>query len=149
VVVKGDFLMKGYWKLPAVTEQTIKGGYLYTGDMGEIDEEGFIYLSGRKKDVITTGGNVVFPREVEEVLYTHPAVREVAVVGTPDEGLGEAVVAFVILKPGQQVTAEEMVEFCRRSVAEYAVPRSVVFVPELPRNPTGKVLKRELKEKYG
>lgn len=148
IIAKGDELMMGYWKMPEATAQAIRNGYIYTGDMATLDEDGYVYLTGRKKDMIISGGNKFFPREIEEVIYHHPSVLEVAVVGIPDEKLGEVIKAFVIPKEGKTVKPEEIVKFCQKSLPEPAVPRSVEFVTQLPKNPMGKVLRRVLKDEY-
>lgn len=149
IVARGPRLMKGYWKREEATRQTIRGGWLYTGDLGYMDEDGYIYLAGRAKDFIKRGGEMISPEEVEQVLMSHPAVDDAAVIGVPDEEWGERVRAVVVLKPGASVTEEELIEFCRQRLASFKKPESVVFVEELPRNPMGKVLKRVLREKYG
>ncbi len=149
LIAKSDILMKGYWKLPQATAETLKGGYLRTGDLASMDEERYIYLVDRKKDVITSGGETVYPRDIEEVLYRHPSVLEAAVIGVPDEKLGEAVKAIVVLREGERATEKEIIEFCQQSLADYATPSSVEFTDMVPRNPSGKVLRRELREKYG
>ena len=145
IIARGDTVMKGYWKLPGPTAETLRGGYLHTGDMATVDEEGYIYTFDRKKDVIVCGDNKISSREVEEIIYGHPAVAEAAVVGIPDVELGEMVKAVLVLKEGRQATAEEIIEFCQRSLPPHAVPRRVEFTSALPRNPMGKVLKRDLR----
>jgi long-chain acyl-CoA synthetase len=146
LLVKGPNVMKGYLNQPEATEEALKGGWLHTGDMARIDEEGYIFIVDRKKDMILTGGFNVYPREAEEVLYTHPAVSEAAIIGILDEEKGELATAFVILKPGQEADEEELITFCRERIAVYKAPRRVRFVDELPRSPSGKVLKRLLRE---
>jgi long-chain acyl-CoA synthetase len=123
----------------------MRGGWFHTGDLGYRDEDGFFYIVDRSKDLVIRGGFNVYPREVEEVLNEHPAVREAAVVGRPDERLGEEVVAFVSLRPGSAAEPEEVVAFCRERLAAYKYPREVVVVDELPKGPSGKVLKTELR----
>ena len=147
VIVRTDAMMKGYWKLPQATAEVIRGGYLYTGDLGSLDEEGYLYLMGRKKEILTIRGRNIYPWEVEEVLYRHPTVKEAAVVGVPHEKLGLLVKAFVALKRGKGATEEEIIDFCRQHLADYAVPGSVEFVDKLPRTTTGKVLKEELRKR--
>ena len=149
IITRADYLMKGYWKMPEATAEAIKGGYLYTGDMATMDDEGYIYLSDRKKDMITTGGKTVVPREVEEIIYRHPSVLEAAVIGMPDEKLGEAVKAIVVLREGKGATQEELVGLCRQNLAEHAVPKCIEFIDKLPRSPMHKVLRKTLREKYG
>jgi len=144
IIIRGDHVMKGYWKLPAATAETIKGDWLYSGDLATVDEEGYIYISDRKKDTISSGGKTVFPREVEEVIFRHGAVAEAAVVGVSDEQLGQAVAAFIVLREGAQPAPGDIIQLCRESLPDYAVPKRVEFVDKLPRNPTGKVLRRLL-----
>jgi len=148
IIVKSDHIMKGYWKNPEMTAETIKDGWLYTGDMGKFDEKGYIYIVDRRKDMIISGGENIFSREVEEVLYTHPSVLEAAVIGIPDEKWGESVKALIVLKKGKKATEEEIIEYCKRNLTSYKKPKSVEFMDSLPKNPTGKILKRELREKY-
>jgi acyl-CoA synthetase (AMP-forming)/AMP-acid ligase II len=148
VVVRGEIVMAGYWNQPEATAEVLRGGWLHTGDIGMMDERGYLYLLDRKKDLIISGGNNIYPREVEEVLQRHPAVYEVAVIGVPDPLWGESVHAVVALRPGQVVTEEELIAFCREHLASYKKPRSVEFVAELPKNAYGKILKRELRERY-
>jgi acyl-CoA synthetase (AMP-forming)/AMP-acid ligase II len=140
--------MRGYWNLPDATREALRDGWMHTGDAGILDERGYLFIQDRVKDMIVSGGENVYPREVEEVLFRHPAVADAAVIGVPDERYGEAVKALVVLREGQCASAEEITEFCRPHLAGYKRPRSVDFVDGLPRNPTGKVLKRELREKY-
>jgi long-chain acyl-CoA synthetase len=145
IVLRGHNVMKGYYKNPEATAEALKGGWFHTGDLGYRDEDGFFFIVDRKKELIIRGGFNVYPREVEEVLYSHPAVVEAAVIGVPDERLGEEVMAVVALKPGQQATEEEIVGFCKERVAAYKYPRSVRFLDELPKGATGKIAKKELK----
>jgi len=144
IVIKGHNVMKGYWNRPEATEETIRDGWFHSGDMAEVDEDGYFFIVDRKKDMIIRGGYNVYPREIEEVLYEHPAVREAAVVGVPDDNLGEEVGAAVSLKEGAEASAEELREFVKDQVAAYKYPREVWFVDELPKGPTGKILKREI-----
>ncbi len=146
IIARGDQITRGYWKRPDETEKTLKDGWLYTGDLATLDREGYIYIVDRRKDMIISGGENIYPREVEEVIYTHPAVSEVAVIGVPDKKWGEAVKAVIILKQGKHVTEKEIIELCKRNLASYKKPRTVQFVKNLPRTPTGKILKRELRE---
>jgi long-chain acyl-CoA synthetase len=149
IVAKGPNLMVGYWNKRQETADVLRDGWLYTGDLATVDEEGYIYIIDRKKDMIITGGENVFSTEVENVLYTHPAILEAAVVGVPDATWGEAIKAIVVLKPGMQATADEIIEHCRSRIAHFKVPRSVDFyVGALPKSGSGKILKRELREKY-
>ena len=146
LVVKGPQVMVGYWKNPEETENTLKDGWLYTGDMGYMDEDGYFYIVDRKKDMIIAGGYNIYPREVEEVLYEHPAIQEVAVVGVPDPYRGETVKAFIVLKDGKKVTEEELDKYCRENLAAYKVPRKYEFRDELPKTIVGKILRRQLIE---
>ena len=148
IIVRSQHMMLEYWNKPDDTSSTIVDGWLHTGDMGCYDEKGYIYIVDRKKDMIITGGENVYPREVEEVLYKHPAVQEVAVIGIPDPYWVEKVHAVVTLKKGASTTAEELVALCKKNLAGYKSPKSVEFIDSLPKNPSGKVLKRELREKY-
>ncbi|RWZ55204.1 fatty acid--CoA ligase family protein [Halobacillus fulvus] len=145
LVVQGPNVMKGYYKMPEETAVTIKDGWLYTGDMARVDDEGYFYIVDRKKDMILVGGYNVYPREVEEVLYAHPAVSEVAVVGTPDPELGETVIGFVVVND-PSLTEEDIIEYCRAHLAKYKLPSRVEFMEELPKNTTGKILRRNLRE---
>jgi long-chain acyl-CoA synthetase len=145
IVIKGHNVMKGYWKRDDATAEAIKDGWFHTGDMAQVDEEGYFFIVDRKKDMIIRGGYNVYPREIEEVLYEHPAVREVAVLGVPHDDLGEEVGAAVALKDGEEVSAEDLRAFVKDQVAAYKYPRHIWFVDELPKGPTGKILKREIK----
>jgi fatty-acyl-CoA synthase len=142
VLVRGDVVMRGYWDNPDASAATLAGGWLHTGDIGHLDA-GYLYLTDRAKDVIITGGSNVYPREVEEVLLTHPAVREAAVVGVPDPEWGESVRAFVVV--AGDPTPGELIQWCRSRLASFKKPREVVLVTELPKNAAGKILKRELR----
>jgi long-chain acyl-CoA synthetase len=136
--------MKGYWNRRDATEQVMRDGWFHTGDVARVDDEGYLFIVDRKKDLIIRGGYNVYPRELEEVMYEHPAVREAAVVGVPHEGLGEEVGAAVALKPGADVTPGELRLFMKERVAAYKYPRVIWLVDELPKGPTGKILKREI-----
>ncbi len=148
LIVKGCGVMKEYYKNPEKTAATIKDGWLYTGDMAKTDEEGFIYLVDRKKDVIITGGENIYPAEVEEVLHGHPKIYDVAVIGIPDERLGEIAVAIIDPKPGKKLTEAEISAFCEQNLAKHYRPRRIIF-DKVPRNPTGKIEKPKLRQKYG
>jgi long-chain acyl-CoA synthetase len=146
LLVKGPQVMAGYWNQPDETDQVLKDGWLYTGDIATMDEDGYFYIVDRKKDMILTAGFNVYPREVEEVLYQHPKVLEAAVIGLPDKVRGEKVTAYVVLKPGETATAQEIRTFCRERLAHYKEPRAVHFRDELPKSMAGKVLRRALHE---
>jgi long-chain acyl-CoA synthetase len=146
LLVQGPNVMAGYLNQPRATEEALRGGWLHTGDLARIDEEGYIFIVDRKKDMILTGGFNVYPREIEEVLLGHPAIMEAAVIGIPDEEKGELAAAFIISKIGQTITEKGIIDFCRNKMAVYKAPRRVYFVEELPRNPSGKVLKRLLRD---
>jgi long-chain acyl-CoA synthetase len=145
ILIRGHNIMKGYYKQPEETAEAFRGGWFHTGDLAYADEDGYLFIVDRKKDLVIRGGYNVYPREVEEVLYAHPAVSEAAVVGEPDEALGEEVVAFVSLAPGASVDVADLVAYCQERLAAYKYPRRVTVLPELPKGPTGKILKRELK----
>ncbi|MGZ4344689.1 MAG: long-chain-fatty-acid--CoA ligase [Solirubrobacteraceae bacterium] len=144
IVIRGHNIMKSYWNKPDETDDTLIDGWLYTGDMAKVDEDGYFFIVDRKKDLIIRGGYNVYPREIEEVLYEHPAVREAAVIGVKDDDLGEEVAAAVALKDGEDASAQELRDFVKDQVAAYKYPRQVWFVDELPKGPTGKILKREI-----
>ncbi|MGI9432727.1 MAG: long-chain-fatty-acid--CoA ligase [Myxococcota bacterium] len=148
IVARGNQIMRGYWNLPEATAEALAGGWMHTGDAGIVDEEGYLFIQDRVKDMIVSGGENIYPREVENALFEHPAVADVAVLGVPDEKFGEAVKAIVVLREGAEASSDDLVEFCRSQLAGYKRPRSVDFLPELPRNASGKVLKKELREKY-
>ncbi len=148
ILTRSDLVMKGYWLNPEATAETIKDGWLYTGDMGYLDEKGYLFIMDRSKDMLISGGENIYPREIEEVLIKHPAVREVSVIGVPDEKWGEAIKAIVTLVPGKITTEDELINFCKDHIASYKKPKSVDFIDELPKNNYGKILKRELKAKY-
>ncbi|HWP42376.1 MAG TPA: long-chain fatty acid--CoA ligase [Blastocatellia bacterium] len=148
ICVRGPTVMKGYWRRPEATAESLRGGWLHTGDVGSMDEHGYVYILDRTKDMIISGGSNIFPREVEEVLLKHPAISEVCVIGVPDELWGEAVKAIVVLKEGATADAQEIISFAAKHMADYKKPKSVDFVAEIPKNAYGKVLKRELRERY-
>ncbi len=146
IATSGPQVVPGYWNKPEATAESLPGGELRTGDVGFMDSDGWFYLVDRKKDMINAAGYKVWPREVEDVLYGHPAVREAAVVGVPDKYRGETVKAYVSLKPGATVTEEELIGFCKQQMAAYKYPRSIEFVEDLPKTTTGKILRRELRD---
>ncbi|MEX2290151.1 MAG: long-chain fatty acid--CoA ligase [Mycobacteriales bacterium] len=145
IVLRGPKLFRGYWRNPEATEAAFRGGWFHTGDIGYLDEDGFLYIVDRLKDMIISGGENIASIEVERVLYGYPGLREAAVVARPDERWGEVPVAYVAMEPGVQATEEQVVAHCRQQLAKFKAPSAVVFVDELPRNPSGKVLKRELR----
>ncbi|MEW6273519.1 MAG: long-chain fatty acid--CoA ligase [Bacillota bacterium] len=144
LVIKGPQVMKGYWNRPEETAKALRDGWLYTGDLARMDEDGYFYIVDRKKDLIIAGGYNIYPREVEEVLFTHPKVLEAVVAGVPDPYRGETVKAYIVLREGESATEEEIIEFCRERLAAYKVPRRVEFRKELPKSAVGKLLRRVL-----
>lgn len=148
ILVQGDHIMQGYWKNPEATQETLKDGWIHTRDIGRMDDRGYIFLVDRKSEMIITGGLNVYPQEVEQVLYQHPAVLEAAVFSVPDEKWGETIKAVVVLKPGMKATEEELIEFCKVRLASYKKPSSIDFYPELPKSDTGKILRRALRDPY-
>lgn len=146
IIVRGDTITPGYWNRPEETEAAFKDGWLYTGDMAVMDKEGYVNIVDRKKDMIVTGGENVYSTEVENVLYMHPDVLEAAVIGVPDDHWGEAVKACVVLKDGRTASAEEIISFCKQRIASYKAPKSVEFLPDLPKTGSGKIYKKGLKE---
>ena len=148
IITKGDRLMKGYWNQKESTEQVIKNGWLYTGDLGYIDKDGYIFLSGRLKDFIKRGGEMISPEEVEKVLRSHPAVDEAAIIGIPDLDWGERVRAIIVLNPHQVFDETEIIEFCKSKISSFKKPESVIVTDQLPRNSLGKVLKNVLRDEY-
>jgi long-chain acyl-CoA synthetase len=144
IVIRGYNVMKGYWRRPDATAETIRDGWLYTGDMARVDEDGYFFIVDRKKDLIIRGGYNVYPREIEEVLYEHPDVREAAVLGVPHDEYGEEIGAAVALKEGAATTPDELRDYVKKQVAAYKYPRRVWIVDDLPKGPTGKILKREI-----
>ena len=145
IVIRGHNIMKGYYNNPEATAEAMRGGWFHTGDLAYADDDGFYFIVDRKKDLVIRGGYNVYPREIEEVLYAHPAVAEAAVIGKPDDKLGEEVVAWIAVQPGAAVTAEELIGYCKERLAAYKYPREIRFVDELPKGPTGKILKKELR----
>ncbi|MEI2330684.1 AMP-binding protein, partial [Priestia megaterium] len=145
LIVKGPNVMKGYYKLPEDTEYALRDGWLYTGDLAKMDKEGYFYIVDRKKDLIIVGGYNVYPREVEEVLYAHRDIVEVAVIGVPDPSLGECVKCYVVCN-NQEITEEKLIAYCKEHLAKYKVPSEIEFLKELPKNTTGKILRRALKQ---
>lgn len=146
LIVRGPQVMKGYWNMPEQTAKTLRNGWLYTGDMAKMDEDGYFYIVDRKKDLILAGGFNIYPREVEEVLFEHPKVMEAVVAGVPDQYRGETVKAYIVLKEGEAADEKEIIDFCRERMAAYKVPRKVEFRRELPKSAVGKLLRRVLVE---
>ena len=145
IAIRGHNVMKGYWQRPEETAAVLSAdGWFRTGDMGRVDGDGFFFIVDRKKDLVIRGGFNIYPREIEEVLYEHPAVREAAVLGVPHESLGEEVAAAVVLRDGEQASPEDLREYVKSRVAAYKYPRVVWFTDVLPKGPTGKILKREI-----
>ncbi len=146
IIYSGEAIMKGYWQLPEETSRKLRNGWLHTGDLGMTDEDGYLYIVDRKDDLIISGGINIYPKEVEEILYEHPAIQEASVIGVPDEYWGETVKAIVVLKEGSIATEEEIIKFCAERLAGYKKPKSVEFWKELPKSPQGKILKRSIKD---
>jgi long-chain acyl-CoA synthetase len=146
VICRGPNIMKGYWKQPQATAEALRDGWLHTGDLGTMDNDGYISIADRIKDMIIVSGFNVYPREVEETLFKHPAVADAAVVQYPDPYQGESVMAYVVLKQGESATEQDIIDFCRSQIAVFKCPHKVVFRETLPKNNTGKVLRRELRE---
>jgi long-chain acyl-CoA synthetase len=146
ILIRGHNVMKGYLGRPEATAETLRDGWLHSGDLGFVDEDGFYFIVDRAKDLVIRGGYNVYPREIEEVLYAHPAIGEAAVIGKPDERLGEEVVAVVALRPGESATAEEIIAYTRERLAAYKYPREIRFMAELPKGPSGKILKTALRD---
>ncbi len=149
IIARGDNVTKGYWKLPAETEKAFLGGYFYTGDLATVDAEGYILIVDRAKDIIISGGENIASVEIENVIYTHPNVLECAVIAFPDEKWGEVAKVIVALKPGTELSEQELINYCRERLAQFKVPRLVTFVAELPKTGSGKILKGELRKSYG
>ena len=148
IIGRSEAMMKGYWNLPDETKEKLKNGWLHTGDLGRVDAEGYVYVVERKNDMIISGGVNIYPREIEEVLYQHPAVQEASVIGVPDEYWGEASKAVVVVRPGAQATQEDIIQFCGERLAGFKKPKSVDFWQELPKSPQGKILKKSIKAFY-
>ncbi|OQP00611.1 long-chain fatty acid--CoA ligase [Geobacillus sp. 44C] len=146
LIIRGPQVMKGYWNMPEETAVALRDGWLYTGDLATVDEEGYVTIIDRKKDMIIAGGYNIYPREIEEVLYEHPAVKEAVAIGVPDEYRGETVKAIIVLKDGKEATEEEIIAHCRKNLAAYKVPHIVEFRAELPKTNVGKILRRALRE---
>ena len=148
VIIRADFVMKGYWNNPEATAETIRDGWLYTGDIAKRDEDGFFYIMDRKKDMIISGGENIYPAEIEDLLMRHPKIQDAGVIGFPHEIWGEAVKAIVVVQQGETLTEEEVIEWTEGKIGKFKMPKTVVFTEALPRTPTGKILKRELRDQY-
>ena len=148
IAVRSPQIMGGYWRLPEATARAVQGDWFFTGDAGYLDDKGYLYIYDRVKDMIVSGGENIYPAEVESALFGHPSVADVAVIGVPDERWGEAVKAVVVRKPGTETSPAELINWARERIAGYKLPKSVDFIDALPRNPTGKILKRELRKTY-
>ena len=148
ICVRGDLVMKGYYKDPEKTDDVLRNGWLHTGDLGHLDSEGYLHLTDRKKDIIITGGFNVYPGQVEQVIWSHPAVEDCAVVGAPDDDWGERVTAVVELKPGHALDTTDLIDLCRRTLGGVRTPKDVVIVDKLPRSANGKVLKRDVRRQF-
>jgi long-chain acyl-CoA synthetase len=144
IVIRGHNVMKGYWQRPEATAEAMRGGWFHSGDLARVDEDGYFFIVDRKKDMIIRGGYNVYPREVEEVLFEHPKIREAAVLGVPDDEWGEEIGAAVVPMDGEELTPEEVSQYVRERLAAYKYPRVVWFLDDLPKGPTGKILKREI-----
>ena len=147
IVLRGENILKGYYKNPEATKNAFRNGWFHTGDVGYRDQDGFYYIVDRKSDMIIRGGENIYPREIDEVLYQHPSVAAAAVVGMPDELYGEEVAAFVVVREGSEASEEQLIEFCKGRLADYKCPKTVRLVKDIPKGPTGKLLKRELVKK--
>ena len=148
IVLRGENILKGYFKNPEANERAFRGGWFHTGDVGYRDQEGFFFIVDRKTDMIIRGGENIYPREIDELLYQHPAVAAAATIGVPDPLYGEEVAAFIVLKNGTEVTEEEVISYCKSKLADYKCPKTVRFVKDIPKGPTGKLLKRELAKRF-
>jgi long-chain acyl-CoA synthetase len=148
IVIRGPNIMKGYFNNAEETAKVLRDGWLHSGDIGRLDEDGYLYIVDRIKDMIISGGLNVYPTEVEEILYTHTAVEECAVVGMPHAEYGEAVSAFVKKKQGTECSEEDLISYCKKHIASYKSPKTILFVEELPKSPAGKILKREIRKSF-
>jgi acyl-CoA synthetase (AMP-forming)/AMP-acid ligase II len=148
IVVRGPQIMKGYWKLPEATAAALIDGWLHTGDAGCMDANGYIYIRERLKDMVVSGGENIYPAEIENVLFDHPAIADAAVIGVPNEQFGEALMAVLVLRNGEKPDADELINWCRSRLGGYKVPRQFTFVDSLPRNSAGKVLKKTLRAPF-
>jgi long-chain acyl-CoA synthetase len=147
ICIKGPQVMRGYYNKPEETRVALRDGWFYTGDIGRFDEDGYLIIVDRKKDMIIAGGFNIYPKEIDEILFEHPKILEACTVGVPDEYRGENVKAFIVVKPGESLSESEVIEFCREKLASYKIPREIEFLPELPKSAIGKILRRELRDK--
>jgi len=148
IVLRGENILKGYFKNPEATERAFRGGWFHTGDVGYRDPDGFFYIVDRKTDMIIRGGENIYPREIDEVLYQHPAVAAAATIGVPDPLYGEEVAAFIVLRQGMTPSEDELIDYCKAELADYKCPKTIRLVKDIPKGPTGKLLKRELARIY-
>ena len=148
VLLRAPNIMKGYWNRPEATASAIRDGWLYTGDVAKMDEDGFLYILDRKKDMIISGGENIYPAEVEDYLLQNPKIADVGVIGYAHEKWGEAVKAIIVVKPGETLTEEELIAWCQGKIGRFKIPKAVVFTDSIPRTPTGKILKRVLREQF-
>jgi long-chain acyl-CoA synthetase len=148
IVLRGENILKGYYKNPEATLTAFRGGWFHTGDVGYRDQDGYFFIVDRKSDMIIRGGENIYPREIDEVLYQHSAIAAAATIGIPDPLYGEEVAAFVVLKDGMKVSEEELISYCTERLADYKCPKSIRLVKEIPKGPTGKLLKRELAKDF-
>jgi long-chain acyl-CoA synthetase len=146
IIMKGPLVMQGYWNNAEETKAQLRDGWLYTGDIAQADEDGYIFIVDRKKDMIIAGGFNIYPRDIDEVLYQHPKVMEACSIGVPDEYRGETVKAFVVLNPGEQVPEQELIDFCRKKLAPYKVPKIIEYRESLPKSAVGKILRKALRQ---
>jgi long-chain acyl-CoA synthetase len=148
IVLRGENILKGYYKNPEATAAAFRNGWFHTGDVGYRDQEGFFYIVDRKSDMIIRGGENIYPREIDEVLYRHAAVAAAATIGVPDPLYGEEVAAFVVPRKGMEISEEELISYCQKHLADYKCPKSIRIVRDIPKGPTGKLLKRELAREF-
>jgi long-chain acyl-CoA synthetase len=148
IVIRGPNVMRGYYNNPEATAETLRNDWLHTGDLGYVDEDGYFFIVGRKKEMIIRGGENIYPKEIEEVVYRHPAVREAAVVGLPDKVWGEEAAAFIVLRDEAALTEEDLIDYCKEHLADYKCPRKVFFVDDLPKTATGKIQKNKVVERF-
>jgi long-chain acyl-CoA synthetase len=145
LIVRGPQVMRGYWQMPQESAAILRDGWLYTGDIAKMDEDGYFYIVDRKKDMVIAGGYNIYPREIEEVLYEHPKIMDAVAIGVPDPYRGETVKAFIVVKPGEELTEREVIQFCKSRLASYKVPKTVELRESLPKTMVGKILRRELR----